>query len=169
MADKTKVLDKDYSDDFKTVTIKFLESGEVLSFDIGTLKPETVVQAACHGLVQKLGDAAAGKQGDEAYDAVMAVYERLVAGDWSKARESAGPRPSMVAEAVIRAKEAAGLTVDKAAILAKYTGKDAGDARKAALSNAAVKAAYDQLKLESAQARAAKSQAAASGVDVSSL
>lgn len=169
MAERAKVLDKSTNDDRSIVTIKFLESGEELHIKVGELNADIQARLICHGLEQKLGDAAAGKQGDEAFDGVMAVYERLIAGDWAKAREAAGPRPSMVAQAVINAKKAAGQAVDEAATLAKYTGKDSADARKNALANPAVKAAYEALRLEAATKRAAEAQAKAGGADVSAL
>jgi hypothetical protein len=169
MAERAKVLDKSTNDARTEVTIKFLESGEILNVKVGELNTDMQARLICHGLEQKLGDAAAGKSGDEAFEAVMAVYERLIAGDWAKAREAAGPRPSMVAQAVINAKVAAGQTVDEKATLAKYTGADSAEARKMALANPAVRAAYEALRLEAAQKRAAEAQAKAGGADVSSL
>lgn len=169
---RSRVLDKDYDVDAGTVTIKFLESGESEVVNIDSLDAATVRRAALHGLVQKFGDAAAGKSGDEAYDAVMAVIERTKAGEWSKARESAGPRPTLVAQAVMRVLSAAGKAFEESAVIAKYTGKDGEAARKHALSMAPVQAAFKTIQAELAAARAAKAAEAAAAVpqaDVSSL
>jgi hypothetical protein len=73
MAERQKVLSKDYSDDFRTVTIKFLGTSDVLTVNVAGLPEAIRNQAICHGLVQKLGDAAAGEAGTDAYDAVMSV------------------------------------------------------------------------------------------------
>lgn len=172
MAERNKVLSKDYADDFSNVTIKFLESGEVLTVNISALSAEVRAQAICHGLIQKLGDAAAGETGDEAYNSVMGVYERIAAGEWAKVREKGEVRPTIVAEAVIRAAQADGHVIDdakRAAVVAKYTGKDAAPARKAALSNVKVAAAAEAIRRELADARLAKRAAETPAGDTSAL
>lgn len=155
-APRAKVLEKDYSDDFAVVTIKFLESGDSLEVNVGDLSEEIRSAALCHGLVQKLGDAAAGKSGDDAREAVMSVYERLIAGDWTKGKDVSGPRPSMVADAVMAHLTATNTPFEKEAILSKYTGKGTEDNRKRALGNAGVKYQYEKIKLDRQTARLAK-------------
>jgi len=169
MAERQKVLGKDYSDDFRTVTINFLGTDDTLTVNVEALPEAVRKQAICHGLVQKLGDAAAGESGVAAYDAVMTVYERLVAGDWTKVREGVGPRPSIVAEAVCRVLEKAGKVFNRAAKIIEYTGKDSKAKRDGALANAVVKAEFDAIQAERAMERADKSAALAVGASVDSL
>jgi hypothetical protein len=161
-SERKRVLDKDYADDFTSVTVKLLETGETATIDVASLSDEIRAQAICHGLLQKIGDAAAGKSGDEAAEAVLAVVERLRAGDWTIKGE-AGPRPTLVAEAVMAVCDADGVAYDRAAVIAKYTGKDGEPARKKALANPAVRAAYEAKRAEAAVARAAKMAEKAKG------
>lgn len=153
-SERKRVLDKDYAKDFSSVTIKLLELGEVITIDVASLPDNIRAQAICHGLLQKIGDTAAGKSGDEAAEAVMSITERIRAGDWNVVGD-AGPRPTLVAEAVMKVATADGVTFDRDAVIAKYTGKDGEPARKKALGNPAVKAAYEALRAEAAVARAA--------------
>lgn len=49
------------------------------------------LKAVGHGLVQKLGDAAAGAEStDDAFEAILEVATRFQKGDWTKAREGGG-------------------------------------------------------------------------------
>lgn len=154
--EKKRVLSKDYSDDFSSITIKLLEYGdEAVSINVADLSDAIKAQAICHGLLQKIGDTAAGKSGDEAYEAIHSMIERIKAGEWNKGGD-AGPRPTLVAEAVMRVASQGGTTFDREAVIAKYTGKDGEAARKKALANPAVRAAYEALRAEAAAARAAK-------------
>lgn len=82
--------------DGSTLTLTFSD-GRSLSLDIdsGKLRMEIIHAATLHGLKQKLVDAAAmscGPDGrpatiDDKYDAVREVYDRLLSGEWNKARE----------------------------------------------------------------------------------
>ena len=65
------------------LTISEAITGTVLKFDAGTL-PELIKKNLMpYGLSQKLGDAAAGKEGKEAIDSIQKVWDGLVKGDWS--------------------------------------------------------------------------------------
>ena len=80
-------------------------TGTELRFDINDL-PETIkANLMKHGMSQKLGDAAAGKSGQEAIDSINKVWDGLSKGDWS-----------------VRAPAAA--KVDKKAVLAKFAAMD---------------------------------------------
>lgn len=65
------------------ITITESATGSVLTFDAGTLPAEIQAKLMPYGLSQKLGDAAAGKSGQEAVDAITKVFEGLAKGDWS--------------------------------------------------------------------------------------
>lgn len=170
-----KIMDKDYDENTGISTIKFPD-GQVIVTDVKKLGALTTdggvvvpfgsiaMMALLHGVNQKIGDSASGAKGDAdaAYESCMTTFEQITSGEWNKKREGGeGTRPSLVVEAVIRAKEAAGLPVDRDAILAKYSGKDGEEARKTALANPQVKAAYEALRAEAATERAKKAAAAA--------
>lgn len=160
---KTKIMKKTYDVDAGTGALTFTD-GQAISFDLSKLPANIVRQAALHGLNQKIGDAAAshGDDPDKAYEACMTTFEQIMSGEWNKGREKGeGTRPSMVVEAVFRAKQKAGMEVDLATIRAKYTGEGTEEARKAALTNPQVKAEYEALKAEAAQERAKKAADAA--------
>ncbi len=133
--------------------------------------PEAVnIKANWHGFSQKIGDvyANAAKKNLDPLEEAMSLYERLVGGDWVKEREAAGPRPSLVVDAVVRSLTNAGQEVNedrKAAIVAKLGSKEARDA---ALANPTIKAAYEAIKAERAQAKAQAAATKAQG-DESSL
>lgn len=137
------------------INLTLLASGEVISLNVVGLSDEIKRDGLFHGLEQKLIDAAAGKDGDEAFESIMAVKERLEAGEWTKAREGAGPQPTLVAEAVMRFADSVGKAYVRADVIAKYTGKEAADLRKAALQNPAVRIAYDEIRAEQAAKRLA--------------
>lgn len=58
-------------------------TGAVLKFDVATLPDAIQTNLKYHGASQKLGDAAAGREGQEAIDAINKVWEGLAKGDWS--------------------------------------------------------------------------------------
>jgi len=170
-----KIMDKDYQESDGTFGIKFPD-GQSIAGSVADLGGKTTeggyvvpfgsiaMMALLHGINQKIGDAASGAKGDAdaAYESCLTVFEQVKGGEWNKKREGGeGTRPSLVVEAVIRAKTAAGLPVDAAAIAAKYSGKDGEENRKNALANPQVKAAYEALRAEAAQKRAAEAAAKA--------
>ena len=61
----------------------FTRSG--IAFNVGAHEVPVAMWAelAMHGAIQKIGDAAAGKDGDAAKEAMDAVYSRLMAGEWT--------------------------------------------------------------------------------------
>lgn len=182
-----KIMDKDYDENTGAFSIKFPD-GQTIAGDVeklgGTAHPDgksvivpfgsIAMQALLHGVNQKIGDAASGAKGDAdaAYEQCLTVAEQLFSGEWNKKREAgeAGTRPSLVVEAVIRAKTKAGQPVDREAIMAKYSGKEGEANRKAALTVPQVKAEYEAMRAEAAQERAKKAlEAAQSGGDLSTI
>ena len=161
-ANRQKIMNKETDAEAGVVKLTFTEGGEVILVKLADLQQDVLKRAALHGLSQKIGDAAAGKKGDEAYEACMTVVERIQAGDWAKPSEGGeGARPSMVVEAIMRALTAAGKSPDKAKVEEKYAGKDSEEARKVALSNPQVKAAYETIRAERAAEKAKKAVEAA--------
>ena len=75
------------------VTIKEAATESELVFDFGTLPIEIQGKLGPFGLGHKLGDAAAGKEGQEAVDAINKVWEGLMNNDWS-VRAPAGEKVS---------------------------------------------------------------------------
>jgi hypothetical protein len=129
------------------------------------------IQAACfwHGLTAKVGDRFASAKGDAeaAYDAAAAMVERLVAGEWVKEGEGAGPRITLLVEAIVAAKAAAGQDADEAAIAAKL--KDNKELRDGALANPAIKAEYEKIRAARAAAKAKEAAKAAKDADAGDL
>lgn len=160
---RSKTMKKLVDDESGEVTFEFT-SGQTIKIGIGELSDDVRRRATLHGLAQKIGDAAAGKKDDEAFEACMVVYQRLVTGEWKVAAERGeGARPLMVIQAIFNALTAAGKNPDLAAIQAKYTGEGAEERRKAAMANPQVKAEFAKLQAAAAAERAAKLTAAAEG------
>ena len=61
----------------------FARSGQSMTVDVSALPASILAELAMHGIVQKVGDAAAGKEGDEARTAMQAVWDRLLTGEWT--------------------------------------------------------------------------------------
>jgi len=74
-----------------TLTITENTTGTVLAFDFLELSADIQQKLGVYGLSQKLGDAAAGKSGQEAIDAINKVADGLKTGDWS-VRAPAAPK-----------------------------------------------------------------------------
>jgi len=55
----------------------------VIKVDFAKLPENIKANLGPYGLSQKLGDAAAGKEGQEAVDSIMKIKEGLEKGDWS--------------------------------------------------------------------------------------
>ncbi len=77
-----------------TITVpaeySFKRAGAAMTIDTTTINADMWAELALHGLVQKIGDAAAGSKDDEA-DAkkkMNAVYARLQEGEWTGRRAS---------------------------------------------------------------------------------
>lgn len=66
-----------------TVTIKELITGEVMIFDFDEYPADMKAKLGPFGLSHKLGDAAAGVQGQEAVDAIKKVHDGLMAANWA--------------------------------------------------------------------------------------
>lgn len=169
MAKRNEIAKKAIRDDATGVDFNFSD-GTVLPAEIANL-PELInykgrqvpmlAFLACHGMSQKIGDSYAGSAGDvsKAIDWAQATIETLYGGDWSEAREGGGvDRPTRVVKAVMRVLTNLGKAFDEASLVTKYKSKEARDK---AMARADVKAAYDEIALEEAQARADASKAKA--------
>lgn len=63
--------------------IKEIESGTDRSYDFAKLPPDIQAKFGPFGLSHRIGDAAAGKKGKEAVEAMDKVWNGLVAGNWT--------------------------------------------------------------------------------------
>jgi hypothetical protein len=95
---------------FEALTLEFA-NGQRLCIDVCDLSTTISQQALVHGLKQKLVDAAAISRnaitGQSAtvydkYEAVRAVYDRLLAGDWNAPREGGGLTGGLLLKALVR-------------------------------------------------------------------
>lgn len=146
-------------------TFTFAENAGVVEFDYNKCSDEMKRQLGIFGANHKIGDTFAGKTPQEGHERAATMAERLLAGEWAKERESAGPRPSMVVDAVVAVLVAAGQEVDdkrRAGIVKKTSGKEA---RERTLANPKYKAAYEELKAKAAADRAKAAKAAAKESD----
>jgi hypothetical protein len=100
---KTKKLSKIIEGNVLTITDG--TTGTVMVFDAMKLPAEIQKKLMPYGMSQKLGDAAAGKEGQVAVDAINKVWAGLMANDWS-----------------VRAPAAA--KIDKKSILDKFAALD---------------------------------------------
>ena len=92
---RAKKLDKNIEESVVTIACADGTQG-TMSFDFNTLPEDIKTKFGPFGLGHKLGDAAAGKQGPEAEEAIQKVWEGLMNGDWS-VKAPQGPRVSVKA------------------------------------------------------------------------
>lgn len=85
---KTKKLSKEIEGSIITISV---EGGSPLVYDFASLPKDIRAKLGPFGLGHKLGDAAAGKSGAEAEEAINKVFEGLASGDWTT-RAPAAPK-----------------------------------------------------------------------------
>jgi hypothetical protein len=85
---KTKKLSKEIEGSIITISV---EGGAPLVYDFASLPKDIRAKLGPFGLGHKLGDAAAGKSGAEAEEAINKVFEGLASGDWTT-RAPAAPK-----------------------------------------------------------------------------
>lgn len=78
---KTKKLVKKFEGNILTITEGI--TGDSFTFDFSALPAGIQANLGPFGLGHKLGDAAAGKSGQEAIDSINKVWDGLMKGDWS--------------------------------------------------------------------------------------
>ena len=141
-------------------TIEFKDSGNVIERQLSAYGANLLSHAAAHGFLQRLGDAAAGKQGEEAEEAVMGLLECLDADAWYVTREKGEARPSFIAQAVWQFKSETpngikeGETLET--IVQRYAGKEGAKWRREALKVARVREIIEELKEQAEQERKAR-------------
>ena len=122
--------------DSAALTLKFANGKEII-ITTDSLKNGLLYMAAIHGLKQKLVDAAAISRNPETgraatvedkYQAVEAVYNRLLDGRWNATREGGGATGGLLAQALTRMYAGRKTAEDIKAFLAEKS-----DAEKAAL------------------------------------
>lgn len=77
-----------------------------VTIDLTKLNAETIAQLVLHGLTQKIGDAAAGKKGDEALASMQKVMDQLLAGDWTARRGGGASRSALDRMMIAKARPA---------------------------------------------------------------
>lgn len=90
---RAKKLAKEIENHQVKITVLGGNEGEMV-FDFDKLPAEIQDKLGPFGLGHKLGDAAAGKEGPEAEEAIKKVFQGLVDNDWT-VRAPAGPRVSI--------------------------------------------------------------------------
>lgn len=135
-----------------TLTLTFA-NGETLIMRGNALTSDVQQYAMMHGLKQKLVDAAAISRNPETgraasvedkFQAVKAVYDRLLAGQWNAIREGGGNAGGLLFQALCRMYAGRKTAEDVKAFLAEKT-----DAEKAALrKNPRVAASIEEIRAE---------------------
>lgn len=154
-----------------SMSIEQIGTGNVLEFSFEDLPgfadlPEGAVRAgAAFGIKTSITNTAGSKtlSADEKWDAIEDRAKVILANAWSAERET-GPRTNDVVEAAARVQASRGKPMDDAA-RAAFATRLANEEIKSSdlLKNSAFRAAYDAIKLERWQAKAAKSAEAAKG------
>ena len=139
-----------------TLTLTFA-NGETLTMRADALNSNVQQYAMMHGLKQKLVDAAAISRNpetgraatvDDKYQAVNAVYNRLLSGQWNATREGGGNVGGLLAQALTRMYAGRKTAEDIKAFLAEKT-----DAEKTALrKNPRVAAIIEDIRAEQGKA-----------------
>ena len=75
------------------ITIAVVSTGWEETFKVDELSPDIQRKLMIHGLSQVLGDAAAGRDGEEASEAIQRRWETLKGGEWT-AKRAAAPKLS---------------------------------------------------------------------------
>ena len=140
------------------------ESGEVVAVQLSDLSEGIITKLALHGLSQKVGDSYAGAELAEAHELAGNVIERLVAGEWTQAREGGGTsRVSMLVEALAAA---TGKDNDEALEVVKGMSEDQ---KKELKKHPAIAKELATIAAERAVAKAARAEAAAEASDIPAL
>ena len=139
-----------------TLTLTFA-NGETLTMRADALNSDVQQYAMMHGLKQKLVDAAAISRNPETgraatvedkYQAVNAVYNRLLSGQWNATREGGGGGGGLLAQALTRMYAGRKTAEDIKAFLAEKT-----DAEKTALrKNPRVAQIIEEIRAEQGKA-----------------
>lgn len=139
-----------------TLTLTFA-NGETLTMRADALNSDVQQYAMMHGLKQKLVDAAAISRNPETgraatvedkYQAVNAVYNRLLSGQWNATREGGGNVGGLLAQALTRMYAGRKTVEDIKAFLAEKL-----DAEKTALrKNPRVAAIIEEIRAEQGKA-----------------
>lgn len=177
MAEKTSVCKKVYIDKDEVETRSATAGSVELQFrfangnshkvQLADHPAEIVTCLGWFGISEKYGNAYAGAKGDAdaAEEAFLSMQEQLRGGTWVEKAE-VGPRPSLIADAIIAALNAAGQKVDEAragTIREKVKDKPTRDG---ALKDPVIKAQYEAIKAARAAERAKAAAVLAKGAEI---
>ena len=177
MVEKTSVCKKVYlneaGDETRSATAGASElqfrfaNGNVHSIKIADHPDEIYRCLGWFGISEKYGNSYAGAKGDAdaAEEAFLSMQEQLQGGTWVEKAEG-GPRPSLIADAIIAALTAAGQDVDAArgtSIREKVKDKATRDG---ALKDPVIKAQYEAIKAARAAERAKAAAKLAKGAEI---
>jgi hypothetical protein len=136
---------------------------------LGDFPADIETRLAWFGRSEKLGNFYAGAKGDAnvALEDFDTGVELLLTGDWSERKEGMGPRPSLVADAIISALEKVGQPVnDDGATKIREMVKDK-TTRDGALKDPVIKAEYEAMRAARAAEKAKAAAKAAKGATLS--
>lgn len=140
---------KTVREDLSGVDFEF-HDGAVMEVNVADLPADIVKQLVVHGVSQKIGDSYAGEDAENCMTIAQATLKNLLDGNWSTRTGGGGPRISQLAEALARC-----TGQEVSACVAKIA-EMSDDDKKAVRAHPKVQAALAEIKLEKAQADAAK-------------
>lgn len=143
---------------------------ETRTIDPASFPEPMQTRAMQHGFAQKFGDAYANVAGNvsDAVEKFDTLFEVVMNGEWTQGRSGdVGPRPSMVVDAIVAAKQVAGYEPTEADIEG-YREKVKAD-RKAVLAIPQVNVEYVRIQQERAKARLAEARKNAKGAEADAL
>ena len=143
-------------------------NGNIHEVQIADHNQEIVSCLSWFGISEKYGNAYAGAKGDAdaAEEMFLSMQEQLQAGTWVERSEGVGPRPSMIADAIIAALRSSKQKVDETRELQIREKVKDKAVREGALKDPAIKAEYEAAKAARAAERAKKAAEAAKGQKV---
>jgi len=155
--------DPDYNGDESERPVLIDETITISKEDVDGLASNVRAAMAWHGLGNKLLDSYSGqsKSDENPWDIMGSVWEAMQNGIWVQRGESAGPRSTLLLEALIRMRKAAGGDVTPEWLAKAAESIKTPEQKKAAKANAKVALYLTEIEEERAKARlkAAKEKA----------
>ena len=152
-----KRIDRKIDVETGNVTFTVLDTGKFLVVNVNELSDEIRTRIVMHGLNAKVGDSAADPETD-AYTALVSTWDQLKEGSWNVRGSGAGPRVTVLAEAMLVAQSGT-LTLDE--IVDKLEAMSKEQRRDIPKKYAKVKLAMDEIKLKRATEKTKLSKKAA--------
>jgi len=91
---RTRKLEKEINWEEGKVTFKVVSSGDILECEVTQLPKEIAAKMVPLAISHRIGDAAAGKDGAEAFESMTKVWDALTKGDFTVRAPAGSKLPS---------------------------------------------------------------------------